>query len=362
MKKLNLILFAICFLSFQLITAQTPNWIGGTGDWDNPANWVGSIVPTATTDVLVNAAGSDITIPNGVNAVCRSVIIFDGTLTLNETATLTISNSISGNGFGLQVGGAQVGTGNFINHGNTSVINPQSSAMRMTFNCNFHNTATGTFSVDGGSYGFDGLDLGGTILNEGTFNITNTSLAGLRNVNGSTSAASTITNATTGTINISNTGSAGIFLRNGNIFENNGSVNLGTGIGGVGVWLQENGFFNNTSTGQVNIMDAGVGNPGSSIGIGVTGGAGYLFTNDGFLCIDENNVTDELIASAVTFTNNGVYNTSGCSPSTGAYYAIPTMGEWSLIIFGLIILSLGVMYVLNWKGREKKSIILATHR
>lgn len=34
---------------------------------------------------------------------------------------------------------------------------------------------------------------------------------------------------------------------------------------------------------------------------------------------------------------------------TGSLAIIPTMGEWTLIIFGLIVLSLGVVYVMRWE-------------
>lgn len=353
MKKFNLVFVIIFLFSGSILFGQTPNWVGGTGDWDNPANWTGG-VPTTTTNVIINNTGSNVTIPNGVDAVARSIKIYNGSLMVNETASLSIDGASNTSGLLIQ---GNTEDANFTNHGTTSITNIAGGAINLTLNCNFHNSATGTLTIDGTSgnqgHAFTSFATVGTMLNEGTMNMTNINKFGLYIFSGANPATIIFVNAATGTININNITSIGLSLGNNNSIENAGSINLGPGLQSRATSINGgSGFsnFHNLSGGQVNILDAGTAAANLSDGLF---GSNAAFLNDGNLCIDENNVTNTLISSNLTFTNNGSYNQLGCAATVAsAFLAIPTMGEWALIILALIILSVGVIYVMRWKREE----------
>jgi len=152
---------------------------------------------------------------------------------------------------------------------------------------------------------------------------------------------SNFTNSATGTINIDNAANTGIRVASSTL-ENDGHINIGPNVTNDGIQIGH-GTFNNNSGAQVNIL-------GATTAINGTSGSKIFNNNSGAtLCIENSNVTTPI--GSVTFNNNGTHNTSACTTSgtVSCPPTIPTMGEWSLIILGLIILSIGLVYVMRWK-------------
>lgn len=85
------------------------------------------------------------------------------------------------------------------------------------------------------------------------------------------------------------------------------------------------------------------GKGGSNAGGGQRGSAGNSFN-------DVSGTSVSITAGA----DGGSTNSDGSA--TICYVGlppIPTMGEWALIIFGLIVLSFGIVYVMKWKNEQK---------
>jgi len=83
-------------------------------------------------------------------------------------------------------------------------------------------------------------------------------------------------------------------------------------------------------------------NPNSTTGLV----AYYDFNGTGTVVPDLSNNGNDL-----DIINSASLVAAPAGTPTGAAPIIPTMGEWSLMIFGLIVLSLGIVYVMRWKGK-----------
>jgi hypothetical protein len=78
---------------------STVNWIGGSGDWDTPANWLDTStntnhVPGATDDAVINTSGISVTHASGadsVNSVASTdaIVISGGSLSVAADSALT---------------------------------------------------------------------------------------------------------------------------------------------------------------------------------------------------------------------------------------------------------------------------------
>lgn len=65
-------------------SANASTWVGGSGDWNDPAHWIPSIVPTSSDDVYISATVT-VTIPAGYTA-------HGSLVTVTGTATLVITD------------------------------------------------------------------------------------------------------------------------------------------------------------------------------------------------------------------------------------------------------------------------------
>jgi len=85
MKKLLTLSFLLFSITFA--TAQINNfWLGGSGGWQNTSNWSLGQVPNANHRVIVNMAGSSITLGTTVNTTINSMAIGGGSqITINGT-------------------------------------------------------------------------------------------------------------------------------------------------------------------------------------------------------------------------------------------------------------------------------------
>lgn len=109
--------------SVSTTTAFTPyvTWSGGVDkNWNNPFNWGNNQVPTATTNVIINAGTSNLPTIN-TNAFCNNLTIQSGvTLTMNTGANLTVSGLLVNSGTYTQNDGSLTITNVFSNQGGFS--------------------------------------------------------------------------------------------------------------------------------------------------------------------------------------------------------------------------------------------------
>jgi hypothetical protein len=88
-------------------TTSTVTWTGAAGDgnWDNPANWSGGVVPGANNDVVINSTGtSGFIINHSANQydTIRSLVVIGGNVTLNlDAGTLDLSGNGSDGTFSV---------------------------------------------------------------------------------------------------------------------------------------------------------------------------------------------------------------------------------------------------------------------
>lgn len=280
---INGFILPLSFLMFSSTAFSQHSWIGGTGDWDNPANWSPATVPTLNDKVTLAGVTDIVTIPAGYNAVAKQIIITNSSsLTVSATAELLVTGSADD---GIRM----ATTVTLTNHGIITIDNSPTSALKINSSTTlFENSATGTVFINNSGLTFataDAISMKGTLNNSGTFF-------------------------------------------------------LGPDIPQDGIHMDDNSTFNNFSGGQFNILGVGPGQDGFE-----DGGDGQTINNSGILCIEEANVDGDNIAPGITFNNTGVFNTSGCNTTS-----IPTMEEWTLIIFGLIVLSFGLVYVMRWNA------------
>ncbi len=81
-------------------TVYTYSWEGATADWFDASNWVGSTVPSMSTEVDIpeNPSGGQQPVING-DAFCKDLLIYpNAMITLEAGATLTVDNSLVNNG------------------------------------------------------------------------------------------------------------------------------------------------------------------------------------------------------------------------------------------------------------------------
>lgn len=285
------LIITLSLLTYANTVYSQHSWTGGTGDWNNAANWSPATIPTANDNVTLAGAADIVTVPAGYNAVAKQMIITNSaSLTVSATATLLITGS-SDDGIRMAT------TVTLTNHGTITIDNIAKNALEINSSTTvFENSATGTVFI---------------------------------NNSGLTSAA------------------ADAIKLNG-IINNSGLFFLGPDIPEDGINMGNNGTLNNLNGGQFNILGVGTGQDGIE-----DGGDNQTINNSGTLCIEEANVDGNNIAPGITFNNTGTFNTSGCNA-----VQIPTMGEWSLIIFGLIVLSIGMVYVMRWKQLQARRVSL----
>ena len=184
--------------AFTNVKAQTVTWIGGTGNWNVPANWDLNFIPGSGNDVII-PTGSNVSINTAANV--RSITV-NGNAMINISAGLTFTNA-------------------------------------STFGSNVTSTWTA-----------NGLNGGGTLTNLGTMNLSSTS-------NKSLGTGTTLNNG--GTINLSGTGN--LYLTNSTINNQaSGIFNLLTAAGNITfsgstteLFINSGTLNGNTSTGTVSI-------------------------------------------------------------------------------------------------------------
>jgi len=172
MKKL----LTILTLHALFINAQvTRVWTGdGSGNnWNTPANWSGSAIPTSNDTVVFNNTSSKNCIINVNVNVARFIIQngYSGTITQNNNRSVAVATDfiMSGGTFSPASG---TSTGSFTVQNGDFVLN-QGSFTKSTSNMTIN---SGNFIVNGGTYnkgsaGALTISSGDLIINSGTFNM-----------------------------------------------------------------------------------------------------------------------------------------------------------------------------------------------
>ncbi len=163
-------------LTWVFSQGQTIRWKDPiSGNWSDPTKWDLGRVPTATDNVLIDAAGT-YTVTLDVNATVASLTLggASGTQTLDQNAyTLTLNgaSTISTNGVYNLIGGTLTGSGSLTVNG---TMNWSGGTV----------TGTGAFTVNS-PLNISGTDVkyldGRTITNKGTANWTGTGYVNMRN-------------------------------------------------------------------------------------------------------------------------------------------------------------------------------------
>ena len=229
----NLILCCLFLLCTATTFAQA--WNGGTGRWDNPANWDSGTIPNATDDVSIPSG--TVTIPTGYNALAQSVDVTGGLI-------------IQGNAFLIIDGGQDgmtINTGGTVeNVGSIDIDNTALNGIYIDGGV-FSNYAAGVIQIDNTTQdGIHVANTGGLFSN--TNLITMGSNIGQDGIQVDNYAI--FDNTASGEITIDNTVDHGVYLSPNGAFSNSGILRLHNGITGSGLHL-ENATFDNNACGTL---------------------------------------------------------------------------------------------------------------
>ena len=243
-KTLLLVLALPCTGLF----AQTKTWAGGVGFWDDAAKWSPSGVPAATDIVTINTAGGHVTIPFFYAATAKGITI-SGTTTL----TITVNSGLEINGltacspcYSLNIGGgSQVVNNGSLNIGATHSGN---AGIFLNSNATFtNNSGGGSVVINNAQFGIQ--NFGGSVTNHGSIN-----LGGLSSLGTGISVYNGGTMTNHSLITIDNVVDGGISVDD--IFDNFGTINIGSnGPCSYGL-LVGSGTFTNKSSGLITINNS----------------------------------------------------------------------------------------------------------
>lgn len=247
-----LLTFSLLFCMQDVLLGQY-TWKGVNTNWNDPANYIdGALMNPANMGVLSN---QDITIPSapmggnfpstssGPAVMFRSLLVQNtgaGTVIIPGSFTLTMDHATLGNAMHLQLGAK-------VDNNGTLVLHDATNGLRVDFGATIRNFNTLNVAMMSNN----GVDLLGTGLNTGTWNITTVNGDGLQVfINGSFQNASA-------TLNITDADLRGIY-NNGLILSKGVTSKLN-----INQTLREGilngGFFINATGSTVNICDAGNG-------------------------------------------------------------------------------------------------------
>lgn len=267
--------------------AGTDNWIGGSSDWNTPANWSGGGVP---------GAGDTVNVTSTLGLTQTIVYDYPGSVSLgaftldltNATATAAEILSMSANA--LTVGGSELvgnsGAAGFNQSGGVNTINIGKLLVGNNFG------STGTYSLSGGKLKATTEDNENSSEYIGDAGVGNFNQSGGTNMMAGSLVLGDIIGAT-GTYNLSNTGT----LVTGGSEYLGGQVEV-NGAGGLGIFNQTGGM-NSIGPGNFLVVGLGGGSSGNytlSNGLlSVVGGEQIGSGGKGsFLQTGGMNVTDDL--------------------------------------------------------------------
>jgi hypothetical protein len=221
LNTLLAIMLVAIFLIHAPVQAADCTWVGGTGDWSDPANWSGcnGNVPGVDDTAVINSGNPVVDIITSVGSV--TVGAASGGLTINDGATLTIvdtfsqNNEIGGEGDMVIEGHWYWLRGHHSGSGETTL----SASGQMTITLNTSTQLNRTIINNGEalwneqsitSFAGDGLFINNgafTVVHDATFNFADFDNQG----------------------SFIKTGSSGVVSFNANRFTNDGSVSVEAG-------------------------------------------------------------------------------------------------------------------------------------
>ncbi|HEY1685428.1 MAG TPA: RHS repeat-associated core domain-containing protein [Tepidisphaeraceae bacterium] len=280
---------AIEQLEGRLMLSQI-TWTGGTGNWNNPANWNPAQVPGGSDDVTIPASGN-VTIADNEAAL---------SITTDAGSSLTLG---TGDEFSIGAGGGTI-SGSFIWNGTLAGTGPL--------------TVAGTTTMTGIAYDFPVINSGSFTSNDGAlYASTFTNNASFTITNGlALEGNNAFTNAGGGTVTI--TDSTGFNPSNppygiGGYFINNGTLNWAAGGAStvsINIELENVGGTINLTSGDVTIVGTAAFQNGQ---INVTTGA-TLDINNGTPANQYN--TNITFAGTITGSGGGTI-----ALDSGSFYA-----------------------------------------
>jgi hypothetical protein len=176
-------------------STSTDNWLGGTGNWSDPADWTGGL-PGTGSDVYIDSGGTDLVYLDTSTSIASLTLGGDtgssqladngtpqtltiaGALTVNHTGTLYLvsggtvtagADSSNAGHIGVGTGSALRVNGNFNNSGRVESSTGDSSGFVVRGN------VTNTGTIDGFPGGFT---VGGSLNNSGSINVQTANIGG----------------------------------------------------------------------------------------------------------------------------------------------------------------------------------------
>lgn len=291
MKKVYFV-FILSLMTSIALFGQTKNWIGGTGDWDVPANWNPTGVPTGVNDITIYSGVATV----NTNANVKSIVLGSGAQMNVGGFTLTITGATAN---GIR------NFGTIVNDGTINITSCGQSAIKNESGATFTNGASGSLVLDDVSQ--PALwHTSGTFINDGYIGIAQ------------------------------NTAVAHVALQNEANFTNNATIAIGSASGSIGLWGIYNtasGTFTNDG-GDISInntiskaaidnrniftnMNNGTINIGNTVAVQHRGIDNYgAFANTANIVIDQILYEAIYTNSGSTFSNSGVINTNGGGSSS----------------------------------------------
>ncbi|MES2776942.1 MAG: hypothetical protein V4722_22385 [Bacteroidota bacterium] len=313
-QRLLLLSITLMLGTAKQLYGQT-NWTGAVSTaWNTAGNWSAG-VPDAADDVTIGNVTNDPVI-SVANAVAKSVTVqTSGLLTISAAGSLTI-NGATTQGF-LNRGTVQ--NNGTINIGNTSAVGTYGLNNETTFNNNIDAQLNINRSGSSALY-----NTSGNLTNAGTISIGALASAG---TNGISLVAGSITNNSDAQIFVDRATTYAILSNNGS-FNNAGFIDIGSLAGG-GDMVYGIGFgasFTNTNSGQINIDRVSYGISAVSgtfanagvVTIGALSSNSFALIDDQGTGIFSNNAGGNLKGSgaigSARFTNAGGFLVPGYSP------------------------------------------------
>jgi hypothetical protein len=263
-----------------------------SGNFRTATDWQGGVVPTSTSDAILDAAGGNYTVTSSVDETANSVQLAANATLLVTGGTFTAT---AGTGSGANAGTISVHTGTFVASGTVE-------------------NAGGTIFADTGGI----VDLSGATLVGGTLS---TKFSGVIDaggpLGGSNPGPGTFDGTTSGIVNLGTVvvqDGYGLIIK-GSI-ENDFSISLAsTGdateleIGQGGATLSGSGYFNLSDNANNAISAA---SPDAVLtvasiidGAGTIGGGGLGLDNEGL--VDANGTNALILSTSAPVTNTGVF-------------------------------------------------------
>jgi len=218
----------------------------------NNSSWVG--INVAQSGTLFNNSGT-ITAGN-IASAAKVIYCEDGGNFNNNTSGVINANNLSISGVGVSGIGTIFNNYGLIQAGN--IANIVEFGIHILNNGTFTNQSSGTININKVNTNWWSRPIfneSGIFVNSGMINIGN--IGNVVSCSVGIYSLSTSTSTNNGTIYINNTAYGAIELFNGSSFQNNGDIIIGNtnGSNEIGILIEQNSSFTNTSTGNIEIND-----------------------------------------------------------------------------------------------------------